>query len=183
MRLPIGIGCLVAFAAVARLAGQPSVPSRDSMATSLLSVDGLVLGVRTTNAAGRTPGQAAVLVRRGRADSAWQPAQKAPEPLRAEGAGTLGFFRQTVAARKIPPAPDVPTTVILAGRPSVFPPSGLPFDTKLYADAVPQQRRQQLRGWVRGRGEFLVTANAGHLVHADHPETVIEAIRHVLQVR
>jgi pimeloyl-ACP methyl ester carboxylesterase len=101
----------------------------------------------------------------------------APAPLRAEGAVTMNIFRQDVASRQLPSAPDVPTTVILAGKPASFPPNGLPFDTTRYADAVQRHRRQRLRGWVRGGGEFLVAMNAGHLVHADDPELVIEAIR------
>jgi pimeloyl-ACP methyl ester carboxylesterase len=69
------------------------------------------------------------------------------------------------------------------GTPPVFPPSGLPFDTKRYAEAVQQRRLQHLRGWVLGRGEFVVAANAGHLVHAEDPALVVEAIRRVVQTR
>jgi pimeloyl-ACP methyl ester carboxylesterase len=107
----------------------------------------------------------------------------APAPLRAEGAVTMGIMRSDVAGRKLPTAPDVPTTVILAGRPPVLPPSGLPFDTKRYADATQQARLRRLREWVRREGEFVVATNAGHMVHADEPELVIGAIRRLVQAR
>ena len=107
----------------------------------------------------------------------------APDAMRAEGTVTLRIFRSEVAARRIPAAPDVTTTVILAGRPATLPPSGLPFDTKRYAEAVYRDRLDRLRHWVRGGGEFLVATNAGHMVHADDPKLVIGAIARVVQGR
>ena len=105
----------------------------------------------------------------------------APAPIRAEGAVTLGMFEQDLAARRLPPAPRVPTTVILAGKAAVLPSRGLAFDTRRYADAVQQSRLRRLRAWVREPGEFLVAENSGHLVHVSEPALVVGAIRRLIQ--
>jgi pimeloyl-ACP methyl ester carboxylesterase len=107
----------------------------------------------------------------------------APAAIRAEGAVTLDFFRSDLATRKLPAAPDVPTTVILAGKAPMMPPSGLPFDTRRYADAVQQMRLRRLRDWVRSPGELLVATSSGHMVHVSEPELVIGAIRRLVQLR
>jgi pimeloyl-ACP methyl ester carboxylesterase len=104
----------------------------------------------------------------------------APAPLRAEGAVTLGLFRQDMSGRRLPEAPDVPTTVILAGQPTMLPSNILPFDTQRYADAVQRSRVHRLGAWVRGHGEFHVAVHCGHVIHADDPELVIETIRRLL---
>src|SRR5688500_13342896 len=106
---------------------------------------------------------------------------KTPPAMRAEGDVTLALFRQNVAGRTLPAAPDVPTTVILAGRTAAIPQAGVAFDSKRYAELTQQSRVQRLRGWARRGGEFLVAANARHNVHADDPQLVIEAIRRLLK--
>ena len=108
---------------------------------------------------------------------------KTPPAMRAEGEVTLSIFRQDVAGRKLPPPLDVPTTVILAGRTASLPQAAVKFDTKQYAQLTQQRRVERLRGWVRGGGEFHVATAAGHNVHVDDPDLVIEAIRRAAQAR
>jgi pimeloyl-ACP methyl ester carboxylesterase len=108
---------------------------------------------------------------------------KAPAAMRAEGEVTLSIFRQDVAARKLPSPLDVPTTVILAGRTASLPQAAVKFDTKKYAELTQQGRVERLRGWVRRGGEFHVATAAGHNVHLDAPDLVIEAIRRLVQAR
>lgn len=105
---------------------------------------------------------------------------KAPAAMRSEGDVTLSIFRQDVTARKLPAALDVPTTVILAGRPAILPQAAAKFDTRKYAELTHQQRVERLRGWVRRGGEFHVATAAGHNVHVDAPDLVIEAIRRIV---
>ena len=112
-----------------------------------------------------------------------QAMSKAPPAMRAEGDVTLALFRQDVAGRKLPAVPDVPTTVILAGRVAVMPQAGIAFDTKRYAEISQQRRVERLRAWARRGGEFIVAANARHNVHADDPDLVITAIRRLLESR
>ena len=107
----------------------------------------------------------------------------APAPMRAEGEVTLGLFKADLAGRRLPPAPDVPTTVILAGKPAVLPPGSVPFDTRRYAEAVQQARLRRLREWVRAPGELLIATSSGHLVHVSEPQLVIEAIRRLVERR
>ena len=104
----------------------------------------------------------------------------APPPLQAEAAVTTALFRQDVARRNLPPVPEVPATVILAGRPPTIPEAGLPFDAKKYAEALYQLRLQRLRAWVRAPGEFKVAEQSGHFVHRQEPQVVIDAIGRLL---
>jgi pimeloyl-ACP methyl ester carboxylesterase len=104
----------------------------------------------------------------------------APAPLQAEAAVTTALFRQDVARRKVPPVPEVPATVILAGRPPTIPAAGLPFDAKKYAEALYQLRLQRLRAWVRAPGEYKVAEHSGHFIHRDEPQVVLDAIRRLL---
>jgi pimeloyl-ACP methyl ester carboxylesterase len=101
----------------------------------------------------------------------------APAAVRAEALSTLGIFRQEVADRGLPPVAPVPATVILAGKPPAVPQAGTPFDAAKYAHALYQLRLRRLRDWVRPPGEFTIAENAGHFVHVQQPDLVIEAIR------
>ena len=103
--------------------------------------------------------------------------------VKAEAVVMVGLFKQGVAARSLPPAPRVPATVILASRPPAMPSSGLPFDSTKYAASLYQLRLRQLRGWVRPPGEFIVATSAGHFVHRDEPQLVIDAVRRLLESR
>jgi pimeloyl-ACP methyl ester carboxylesterase len=106
----------------------------------------------------------------------------APDPLRAEAAVILSLMRKDTAERGLPESPDIPASVIVAGKPAVFPRNALPFDSAAYALAMYQDRLQRLRGWVREPGSFLVASDSGHIVHADAPEAVIEAIRRLVGI-
>jgi pimeloyl-ACP methyl ester carboxylesterase len=75
----------------------------------------------------------------------------------------------------------VSSTVILAGKTPFLPQGELPFDAKKYVEAMHQDRAVRLRGWVRGQGEFIVAPNAGHFVHAEAPDLVIEAIQRLVR--
>jgi pimeloyl-ACP methyl ester carboxylesterase len=101
----------------------------------------------------------------------------APPALRSEGAVTMSIFKQDLVERKLPPAPSVPTTVILAGRPASLPQAGLPFDVKRFSDAAYADRVQRLKAWAREPGQFIVAANSGHMVHVTEPQLVIDAVR------
>jgi pimeloyl-ACP methyl ester carboxylesterase len=46
-----------------------------------------------------------------------------------------------------------------------------------YAHAMHESQVRRLRSWAMKGGTFQVAANAGHIVHADDPELVIDAIR------
>lgn len=105
---------------------------------------------------------------------------KAPPAMRAEGDVTLAIFRQDVAGRNLPAVPDVPTSVIIAGRVGAIPQAGVKFDTKRYSEITQQRRVERLRNWPRRGGEFLIADKAGHNVHADAPQLVIDAIRRLL---
>lgn len=87
---------------------------------------------------------------------------------------------QDVADRNLPSVPDVPATVILAGRPPTMPAAGLPFDAGKYTEALYQLRLQRLRGWARAPEEFAVAKQSGHFVHRQEPQVVIDAIRRLL---
>jgi pimeloyl-ACP methyl ester carboxylesterase len=101
----------------------------------------------------------------------------APAPLRAESEVIMGLLDGDLRSREIPVAPDVPTSVIVAGEVGVPPQGSLPFDTRAYANALHDSQVRRLRGWVRNGGTFHLAASAGHFVHRDDPELVIHAIR------
>jgi pimeloyl-ACP methyl ester carboxylesterase len=102
-------------------------------------------------------------------------------PLRAETAVILDLMRKDPADRGVLPAPDVPTSIIVAGKAAVFPPNVLPFDTAAYAAAMQENRVQRLRSWVKVPGQYILASNSGHSVHAEDPNLVIEAIQHLIR--
>jgi pimeloyl-ACP methyl ester carboxylesterase len=101
----------------------------------------------------------------------------APAALRSEGAVTMAILRQDLERRNLPEAPPVQTTVLVAGKPAALPSSGLPFDSRRFADASYAARLRSLRDWVKEPGQFIVAANSGHMIHVTEPALVIEAIR------
>lgn len=106
----------------------------------------------------------------------------APEALRAESEVILALLESDPAHRAIPPAPDVPTSVIVAGRVAAPPRDLLPFDTKAYAAAMQAAQARRLRAWVSGGGIFEVAADAGHMIHAEAPDLVIREIRRLVEL-
>jgi pimeloyl-ACP methyl ester carboxylesterase len=107
----------------------------------------------------------------------------APEPLRAESEVIMALLESDPESRAIPAAPDVPTSVIVAGRVAAPPQGLLPFDTKAYADAMQASQARRLRSWVKGGGTFEVATAAGHMIHANDPRLVIRAIRRLVEQR
>jgi pimeloyl-ACP methyl ester carboxylesterase len=104
----------------------------------------------------------------------------APGPIRSESDVILGILRSDPETREPGAMPDVPVSVIVAGRVNA-PPQGLvPFDAQRYADAMQQSQVRRLGNWVRGAGRFHVARNAGHFVHADDPRLVIDEVRWLL---
>jgi pimeloyl-ACP methyl ester carboxylesterase len=104
----------------------------------------------------------------------------APAPLQAEAEVVNEILRSDIERRALPSAPNVPTSVIVAGRVAVPPPNLLPFDTKAYADAMHRSQVSRLRRWVMGEGTFEVATNSGHFVQQDEPELVVAAIRRLV---
>jgi pimeloyl-ACP methyl ester carboxylesterase len=102
--------------------------------------------------------------------------------IRAEADVLFDLLRSEPGARGLPPVPDVPASVILAGRLTPLPGGLLPFDTEAYARATLEQRTLNLRSWanVERGGEFVVLEGAGHFVHVEEPALVVSAIRELL---
>jgi pimeloyl-ACP methyl ester carboxylesterase len=101
-------------------------------------------------------------------------------PLRAEATVILDLMRRDVANRGLLSAPDVPTSIIVAGKAAVFPPNVLPFDTTAYAAAMQENRVRRLRSWAREPGQYILASSSGHIVHVEDPDLVIEAIQHLI---
>lgn len=106
----------------------------------------------------------------------------APAPMRAESDVILNLLRSDFETRGIVRAPDVPTSVIVAGRVSAPPQKLVPFDAARYAEAMHASQVSRLEAWVRAGGRLLIARNAGHIVHADDPELVVGEVRRLLKV-
>ena len=107
--------------------------------------------------------------------------ERVPASLRAESEVILGILRSDPAKRGLQTAPHVPTSVILAGRVAAPPQNLVPFNAGLYAAAMHESQVRRLRGWVRSGGNFQIAQNAGHIVHADDPQIIINEVRHLLR--
>jgi pimeloyl-ACP methyl ester carboxylesterase len=103
-----------------------------------------------------------------------------PAPLRSEAAVISELLATDIDHRGLPPQPDVPTSVIVAGRVGVPPQGLLPFDTRAYAKAMHESQVRRLETWVRTGGTFEVATNSGHSVHVDDPGRVVAAIRNLV---
>jgi len=103
-----------------------------------------------------------------------------PAPLRSEAGVILDLVATDIERRGLLPPPDVPTSVIVAGRVGIPPQGALPFDTSAYARAMHESQIRRLRTWVREGGTFEVATNSGHSVHVDDPERVVAAIRNLV---
>jgi pimeloyl-ACP methyl ester carboxylesterase len=109
----------------------------------------------------------------------------APAPLKAESVVAMSLFRSEPTERDLPPAPNVPTSVILAGQVNAPPGGLLPFDTEAHAQATLRDRVQRLRTWARDAdgGRFVVADQAGHSIHTDDPDLVVDEIRRLASLR
>jgi pimeloyl-ACP methyl ester carboxylesterase len=106
-----------------------------------------------------------------------------PAPMRAEGLVVSALLDTDLEARGLGAAPDVPTSVIVAGQVTVLPRGSVTFDPELYARAMQQTREQRLRAWTRAGGTFQVAERSGHFVHSEVPELVISAVRELVRRR
>jgi pimeloyl-ACP methyl ester carboxylesterase len=104
-----------------------------------------------------------------------------PPPLLSEATVIFDLLATDIERRGLTAQPDVPTSVILAGRVGVPPQGALPFDTRAYARAMHESQVRRLRSWVKAGGTFEVATNSGHNVHVDDPERVVAAIRNLVE--
>jgi pimeloyl-ACP methyl ester carboxylesterase len=109
-----------------------------------------------------------------------QAMSRASAPLRAESAVIMGLLKRDPQSQPLPEPPDVPTSVIVAGRVNIPPQNLVPFDATAYANAMHESQVRRLRTWVKNGGTFQVAANAGHIVHVDDPPLIIDAIRNLI---
>jgi pimeloyl-ACP methyl ester carboxylesterase len=111
-----------------------------------------------------------------------------PPGRAAEGAVMDSLVRLEPEERGLLPAPEVPVAVLLTGRRNLYfrtlPPPGMEFefDWTDYVETRTRQRIENLDGLALESpdGLFVVSKRAGHYLHHDAPDLVIEAIRHVL---
>jgi pimeloyl-ACP methyl ester carboxylesterase len=111
-----------------------------------------------------------------------------PPGRAAEGAVIDSLWRIEPEKRGLLPAPDVPVAVLLSGERNLYfrtlPPPGVEigFDWTDYVETRTRQRIENLDDLALGSpdGLFVVSKRAGHYLHHDAPDLVIEAIRHVL---
>lgn len=98
----------------------------------------------------------------------------------AEHAVIRTFLSQEPGRRGLPPAPAVPTSVVVAGRgPAPLMP-GAPFDTDAYWAATRATRVENLKRWVVEPGEYIESSSADHFVHHDDLQTVATMIRELI---
>lgn len=98
-------------------------------------------------------------------------------PMRAESNAVMALINSDPASRKLPSAPRVPSSVVLASRVGALPPKSVPFDVKAHAQAFQDFRVARLRSWATNGGTFEIATGAGHFVQTDDPARVIAAIR------
>ena len=108
--------------------------------------------------------------------------QAAPAAVRAESSMLTNLLRtRTLEERHLKPVPIFPSSVLLAGRVASLPKSMvLPFDGDAYVRALQKARVDALRQWTQGSGRYVVVDGAGHFVHRDAPDLVIEEIRRLV---
>jgi len=112
---------------------------------------------------------------------------EAPPSLAAEGAVSDSLRKVKPEKRGLLPAPEVPVAVLLTGERNLnvtLPPPGMEFgfNWEDYLEARTRQRIEKMDDWALESpdGLFVVSKRAGHYVHHDAPDLVIEAIHHVL---
>jgi pimeloyl-ACP methyl ester carboxylesterase len=104
-----------------------------------------------------------------------------PPAVRAESMMMMQLLRtKTVDERGLKPAPDVPASVLLAGRIMPLPKGMVPFDGEAYARALQDARVSALPAWVKGKGRFLVVEGAGHFVYRDAPDVIVAEIERLM---
>jgi pimeloyl-ACP methyl ester carboxylesterase len=107
--------------------------------------------------------------------------RKMPGAVRAEALVMMDLLRtRTVEERQLKPAPSVPSSVLLASRVVALPKGMVPFDGAAYAKALQNARVIGLRQWTHGSGRYLVVEGAGHFVHRDAPDVVVNEIKSLI---
>jgi pimeloyl-ACP methyl ester carboxylesterase len=84
--------------------------------------------------------------------------------------------------------PAVPTAVLLAGYRQPPGPEAIeifgewPYDFRTHFEAKLRNQIQRLSEWTLAapEGWLVVARNSGHAIHRDHPDVVVDAIRHVV---
>jgi len=104
-----------------------------------------------------------------------------PGAIRAEALVMMELLRsRTLEERHLKPAPNIPSSVLLASRVASLPKGMVPFDGDAYARALQAARLSGLRQWTQPSGRYLVVDGAGHFVHRDAPDIVIKEIQSLI---
>ena len=104
--------------------------------------------------------------------------RSAPGAVRAEALVMMDLLRtRNLEERHLKPAPNIPSSVLLASRVASLPKGMVPFDGDAYVRALQNARVNGLRQWAQASGRYLVVDGAGHFVHRDTPDVVIKEIK------
>ena len=107
--------------------------------------------------------------------------RSAPPAVRAEALVMMDLLRtRTLDERHLKPAPNVPSSVLLASRVAPLPKGMVPFDGEAYARAFQDARASGLRHWAHGSGRYLVVEGTGHFVHRDAPDVLVKEIQRLI---
>lgn len=107
--------------------------------------------------------------------------RSAPTAVRAEVMVMADLLRtRKLEERDLKPAPNIPTSVLLASRVASLPKGMVTFDGDAYVRALQNARVNGLRQWARGSGRYLVVDGAGHFVHRDAPDVVVKEIQRLI---
>jgi pimeloyl-ACP methyl ester carboxylesterase len=104
-----------------------------------------------------------------------------PAAVRAQVLVMMDLLRTSkLEERHLKPAPNIPSSVLLASRVIPLPKGTVTFDGAAYARALQDARLKGLRLWAHGSGRYLVVDGAGHFVHVDAPDVVITEIKRLI---
>lgn len=104
-----------------------------------------------------------------------------PPAVRAESLAMMELLRtRTLEERRLKPAPQIPSSVLLASRIASLPKGMVPFDGEAYAKALQSARVSALPSWSRSGGQFLVVEGTGHFVYRDAPDVVVKEIQRLI---
>ena len=105
-----------------------------------------------------------------------------PAATREESMMMMKLLRtNTVEERHLKPAPNVASSVLLAGRIAALPKGMVPFNGEAYAKALQDVRVRGLRSWAHSGGQFAVVDGTGHFVYRDAPDVVIKEIHRLIE--
>lgn len=101
------------------------------------------------------------------------------EFMKAQKSGFATVFRE------MGDAPDVPLVILLAGQNPALPPGdAFPGDWDKFSNALIAQRMEHFGYMTRGakNGLLLLVGTSGHFIQSTEPDTVVWAIRRVLNL-